>query len=149
MPELDCTVVEDVMTYRPTVVAPDDPLAHAARLFEEKGFDLLPVCLEGRLVGVLSHQDLLRACAPAVRPAGAVPVVLNDVLARPVAGCMSRQPATVEAQAPLAQVLEKFIAHGVYALPVVFGALLVGIVSRRDVVRALRMAAGTGVQVAV
>ena len=148
MPDLHRTPVADVMTYRPTVVAPDDPLGRAAALFDTYGFDLLPVCRAGWLVGVLSRQDVLRGCAQALTLGRLQAAALGSVLARPVEEFMSKSFVAVESQAPLGHVLEQMVHHGHHALPVVFGALLLGVVTRRDLLRAVRCAAGPLAQAA-
>jgi CBS domain-containing protein len=148
MGELSNMPVADVMTYRPAVIAPEEPLSRAAELFEAGGLDLLPVCREGWLVGVLSRQDILRACAAALTVGGLEGPALGGALCRPVEHFMSAPLATVESQAPLGHVLEQMVGHGYHALPVVFGALLLGIVTRRELLRAVRRAAGTNAQVA-
>ncbi|MBL8754609.1 MAG: CBS domain-containing protein [Planctomycetes bacterium] len=51
----------EIMTARPTTIAPTTPLAEAARLLRDKKFGCLPVVDHGRLVGVLTEHDILRA----------------------------------------------------------------------------------------
>lgn len=53
----------DVMTRHVVTVAPDTPLAAVARLLEEKHIKRVPVVENGRLVGIVSRADLLRALA--------------------------------------------------------------------------------------
>jgi len=61
--------VGEVMTKHPTVVDPDQDAAHAAALFVAEKIDALPVVYGGRLVGILTPTDLLRAFATAPGPA--------------------------------------------------------------------------------
>jgi acetoin utilization protein AcuB len=49
--------VEQVMRRDPPVVAPDTPLADAARLLREWNLGVLPVVQEGELVGLLTELD--------------------------------------------------------------------------------------------
>lgn len=54
--------VEEAMTPKPLTVRPDQPITDALTLFVEKKFGALPVVDEsGKLVGILSAIDLLRA----------------------------------------------------------------------------------------
>ncbi len=54
--------ISQVMTLRPTTIHPDALAAEAARIMQEKQFDNLPVVdEEGRAVGMLDIQDLIRA----------------------------------------------------------------------------------------
>ena len=54
--------LREVMTAHPTTCSPDILAAQAARLMQEREFDNLPVVdAEGRAVGVLDIQDLIKA----------------------------------------------------------------------------------------
>ena len=54
-------LVKDVMVKSVITVAPDDPIERAALLMEEHRVSGLPVVEGGRLVGILTITDLLRA----------------------------------------------------------------------------------------
>ena len=64
--------VGEVMSRPAVVVAADDPLEMAARLLEEYRIGRLPVLDHGRLVGIVTPSDLLRALAgsPSTLPKG-------------------------------------------------------------------------------
>jgi CBS domain-containing protein len=51
--------VAAAMTHDPQVVHPDTPVAQARALVVDRGFRVLPVVADGRLVGVLSRSDLV------------------------------------------------------------------------------------------
>lgn len=53
--------VEQVMTSGPATASPDMPIAEAARLMLEHRFGGLPVIADGRLVGIITQGDLLKA----------------------------------------------------------------------------------------
>ena len=55
--------VKDAMTEDPITVAPDMPLADAARQMLEHGIGCLPVLENGRLVGLLTEGDFVRIVA--------------------------------------------------------------------------------------
>jgi CBS domain-containing protein len=55
--------VRDVMHTQPLVVSPEDDLIAAAALMDDERVYELPVCQDGRLLGVLSRADVLRALA--------------------------------------------------------------------------------------
>lgn len=71
-------VVADLMTRAPTTVAERGDVADVARLFVRTSFKCLPVLRDGRLVGVVSRSDLVRALA---RPEGEVLAEVRAVLA--------------------------------------------------------------------
>ena len=54
--------VGDLMTPDPIVIGGDEPLADAARLFDQHRIHGLPVVGRGRvLIGVISQTDMIRA----------------------------------------------------------------------------------------
>lgn len=56
---------KDVMTPTVVTVAEDAPLGEIARLLEERRIKRVPVVSRGKLVGIVSRADLLRALASA------------------------------------------------------------------------------------
>lgn len=59
--------VEQVMTAHPITVSDDAPLEDVLRLMEEHKIKRLPIVHEGRLVGIISRSDLLRALVHFIR----------------------------------------------------------------------------------
>lgn len=55
--------VAKAMTKKPVTISPDTPIEEIATLMVEKGFHTLPVVEEGRLVGVVGKEDVLRTLA--------------------------------------------------------------------------------------
>ncbi|MFP4030556.1 MAG: CBS domain-containing protein [Desulfococcaceae bacterium] len=54
------TTVGEVMTPNPTTVSPSTPVNEVAALMVDRNFHTLPVVQNGRLVGVVGKEDLLR-----------------------------------------------------------------------------------------
>jgi CBS domain-containing protein len=95
--------------------------------------------VEGRrLVGVLTKLDLLKAFS--FGPGRLVPHY-REILEQTVDAFMARNPMTVSPDMPLTKVLEKIVATRYRSFPLVEGDILVGIISRENVVTALRRAA--------
>jgi CBS domain-containing protein len=130
--------VSDFMSRNGVVVSADTPLEEAQRLFERYDFNLLPVVEGRRLVGVLTKLDLLKAFT--FGPGRLVPHY-REILEQTVDAFMARNPMTVSPDMPLTKVLEKIVATRYRSFPVVEGDTLVGIISRENVVTALRRAA--------
>jgi acetoin utilization protein AcuB len=70
---LDQLSVAKVMTRTVITVGPHQPLAEAVRLMLEHKFGALPVTEHGRLVGILTETDLLRALAASLAAASGAP----------------------------------------------------------------------------
>jgi CBS domain-containing protein len=130
--------VEDVMTSEVTTTKPETPLCEVEAIFEARDFNSLPVLNEaGLLVGVVTKLDLLGAFRfneDHMFPPYA------DIMKTPVGEVMTRDPKTVTPRTRLTGVLEKLVESAVKSFPVVDGHELVGVVSREDVLGALRRA---------
>ncbi|RLC48436.1 MAG: hypothetical protein DRH70_01070 [Candidatus Coatesbacteria bacterium] len=59
--------VEDIMTKRVIVVGEDTAVTDLASLMADKGIHRVPVVRDGKLVGIVSALDLLKAIADALR----------------------------------------------------------------------------------
>jgi acetoin utilization protein AcuB len=58
---LDNIRVKDAMTWGVVTTHPEAPLGHAALIMFERRIGSLPVVTDGRLVGMLTERDVLRA----------------------------------------------------------------------------------------
>lgn len=118
--------VRDVMSSPAVSVRPRTPAGRAAALLVEHGFTAAPVLdAEGRLRGIATEADLLRG-----RLSGDGPDPL-------VADVMTPCPATVGPDTALADVAALMLGTGARSVPVLEGGRLVGVVTRRDVLRAV------------
>src|SRR5438876_2773614 len=131
--------VADAMTYRPLTVSPGTPLAEVEALFERHDFNSLPVVSrDGILLGVVTKLDFLKAFA--FTPQEMVPHY-DEIMRRPAESVMTGNPVTVRPHMALTRLLQLMVDARYRSVPVTIGALLIGIVARQDVVRALRRAA--------
>jgi CBS domain-containing protein len=135
---LDYTV-EDAMTSKPVSVSPSTTLARVEKLLERNRWNALPVVDEGRLAGVVTSLDLLKAFR--FTPDRLFPPY-KQIMTRAVREVMRENPATVSPRMPLPRVLERMVRTRNKSFPVVEDGKLVGIVTRDDVMRALRRAVG-------
>jgi len=131
-------VVRDVMTSKPVSIRPETTLREVERIFEEHGFNGLPVLDgNGTLVGLVTKLDFLKAFS--FSPDSIVPHY-DEILGRSAESAMTREPETVEPTLPLTRVLERMVATRLRSFPVVEGDRLVGMVAREDVMAAVRRA---------
>jgi CBS domain-containing protein len=85
----------DVMTAELLTVAEDATAGHAARLLEERKVRRLPVLRDGRLVGVVSRSDLLRALL--IPAPGGLAATATDEAIRAAIALRMRQEAWASA----------------------------------------------------
>ena len=128
----------EIMTKRVVTVELDDSLATVKQIFDSLRFHhLLVIGSDKKLCGVISDRDLLRAISPYV---GTVSENARDsaTLKKRAHQIMTRSPVTLGAHASVADAVQLFLNHRVSCIPVVDeGSRAVGIVSWRDILRAL------------
>ena len=118
-------LVKDAMTSPAVTVQPGTALKEAIRLLEEHEITAMPVVdARGQIVGVLSEADVIED----VLQEGRSPLVVD---------VMSRRAVTVSPDDRLHDAADLLVSTGVKCLPVVEGSRVVGVVSRRDIVRIL------------
>jgi CBS domain-containing protein len=126
---LRSVLVKDHMTRNVVTLSPDMEIARAAQFLITHHISGAPVLDEhGRLVGILTERDCMEKAMQA------------DYHAQPgglVKDCMSPDPEFVTPQQSILTLAEKFINGRFHRYPVMDEGRLVGIISRRDVMRAL------------
>jgi len=130
--------VKDIMTTPVQVVRQDARVEAAADLLAAHRVTALPVVnADGSLVGMVSEGDLLWHRVPADPTAHALRDLEQAPTPRPstVHQIMSARPITTTADADVADVADLMLHHDVRSVPVVDGRRVVGIVSRRDILR--------------
>lgn len=133
---LETIQVAEVMTDPLVVAAPDETLVAVEGRLNEHHSHGAPVVADGRLVGVITISDIVRASSAD-----------GEGL---VGDAMTPRPVTVTASAPVSRALERMAALGVGRLPVVAEHdpdRLVGLFRREDVVRAYHEALTTATDV--
>jgi CBS domain-containing protein len=123
--------VGDVMQRRVTVVNEEDTLALARQLMRWTEIRHLPVIQTGtgRVIGVLSDRELVRAAVEAE----ATPLAMN----RPVRELMATPVEHIHPNAELADAAADMTVKKLGCLPVLDAGQLVGIITRADVLSVL------------
>ena len=114
--------VGEIMSRDLLDVEPGLPLEEAARRMNERRVGAALVLSEGRITGILTERDVLRAVA-----AGRVGTTVADWL--------TAHPETIEPSDTTGHAAALMIHGGFRHLPVVDGGRAVGILSIRDLVR--------------
>ena len=134
---LECTVSQ-YMTRSVKTVTRQITLRELEALFEQHDFNAFPVVEEGKMVGIITKFDFLRAFIFTTRQ---VVPHYSDLMSHLVGDAMTEPVVHVEPTAPLTRVLQLMVNLKARSFPVVdANGQLVGIISRDDVMRALRAA---------
>jgi len=136
-------LASDIMTRTLVTVTATTTVPDAATLLASRGFTALPVVDDDRaLIGLLTEIDILRDRFPhdprfyCSDEAGIAPPARRQPAAT-VGGVMTAPAPSVRAGADVVDVVAIMRADGLRSMPVVDGPRLVGIVTRRDLVRTL------------
>lgn len=129
-------LVRDWMSPDPVTIDPHTTLPEAHRLMKECAVRRLPVIADGRLVGIVTLDDVreaspTRTCALSIYE-------LNYALAHlTVEQIMTRDPITVAPDFSVQAAAHLMLEHKVGGLPVMDGDRLVGIITESDIFRLL------------
>lgn len=131
--------IQSIMSRRVVTVELDDSLEVVKQIFDQMKFHhLLVVDEEGKLCGVISDRDLLRAVSPFI---GSLSEQSRDLatLRKRVHQIMSRKPVTLGPEQGLEEATRALLEHRVSCLPIVDRAFRpIGIVSWRDLLKHLK-----------
>ncbi len=142
----------DVMTVRVVTIEPDATVQAAAKLMIERGVSALPVVdKSGRLVGIISEGDLIRRAETGTERksswwltfvSGTEQLAYDFVKAHgtKVSDVMSKEVVVAKPDTPLRDIARLLEDNRIKRVPVVEGDLVVGIVSRANLLQALASA---------
>jgi CBS domain-containing protein len=125
------------MTSKVTSVTRTCTLGELESLFAKYDFETLPVVEDDRLLGIVTKFDFLRAFAFTT---GQLLPSYDEQMKKTVGAVMTEGVVHVEPDAPLTRVLQMMVNHRIRSFPVVDDGKLVGMISRGDVMRALKQA---------
>lgn len=128
--------VADWMTKQVVTIGPDESVSHAMHLMKERKIKHLPVVRGGEVVGVISDRDI-KAFAPSKATSLDV-YEINYLLAKAVVkDAMGAKLTTTTPDTPVEEAALVMLDGDIGCLPVLEGAVLVGIISDRDIFRSL------------
>jgi sulfide:quinone oxidoreductase len=131
-PEEGATVA-DAMSSHPLVVAPEDTLAELAEQMREQRAGSALVADHGRLIGMITSHDLLRAIASRVHP--------SDARARE---WMTAEPVSTTPTAEIESAITLMTQYEVNQLPVVEDERPMGLLGLRQALQQARGRTGIG-----
>lgn len=147
----------DIMTRDVVTARKGTSIEEAMRIMAENKISGLPVVdTDGSLVGIITESDVLlkgihlpsemRGSSPglfALKPDG-----IDEAYRRAQSECvedaMTRKVIVYEEDSLVVDIARAMVEHAINRVPIVDGRRLVGIVSRRDVIRAMAHAAANG-----
>jgi len=114
-------MTEDIVT-----IPPEAKIKEAIELLLKLGISGLPVCSEeGQLVGVITEYALLAIAYD------------NKIQSETVAQHMTTEVLSIDVDDPVSKAADLCIVHRVRRVPVLQDGQLVGLISRRDVLKSL------------
>ena len=118
--------VGELMSQPTCLVDPESTLAEATTMMGERGVGSALVMEAEHLSGILTERDIVRAMSTA-----------HDAPARPVVEWMTKRPTTATPDTPVREALRIMVDGGFRHLPVTDGEKVVGVLSMRDIAKAL------------
>jgi CBS domain-containing protein len=118
--------VGELMSKPVCSVDPESSLAEASTVMGERHVGSALVLEGGRLIGILTERDVVRAMSSSF-----------DAPNRPVIEWMTKRPTTIGADTPVKEALRIMVEGGFRHLPVMESEEVAGMLSMRDIARAL------------
>ena len=118
--------VAELMSNPTCFVDPETTLAEATTMMGEQRVGSALVMEDDRLAGILTERDIVRAMSTA-----------HDAPARPVVEWMTKRPTTTSPDTPVREALRIMVDGGFRHLPVTDDDKVVGVLSMRDIAKAL------------
>jgi len=112
--------IREVMTPNPRCVSPDDSIQSAAQIMRDEDTGAVPICDNGRAVGIVTDRDIV------------IRAIADGQPNRPVRDIATRDVISVSPDTSTREAAELMSEYQVRRLPVVDGDRLVGIVSLGD-----------------
>jgi acetoin utilization protein AcuB len=124
--------VKDRMSSNLVTTTESTPIVEAGEVMRKNGFARMPVVRDGKLVGIITREDLLK-----VSPSAATTLSvweLNYVLSKlTVKDAMTQDPVTIGSEATIEEAALLMRTRDIGALPVVDGDRLVGLITESDI----------------
>jgi CBS domain-containing protein len=130
---MDPILVHDVMEEKVVTISVGDRLSTVEDIMTLGGVRHMPVVRAGRLVGVVSERDLLRASLSSLDPRRQERRAFLEAI--DISQVMSAPPVIVDADAPVEKAARIMADSKIGCLPVMRGEELVGLLTETDLLR--------------
>lgn len=124
--------VRNKMTANPFTISPDQTIPEAHEIMEKHGVKRLPVMKNGKLVGIVSKEDILRA-SPSKATAFSIGEITYLLSKTKISQIMSKNLVTISSNALLEEAATLMRDNEISFLPVVDNNKLVGIITETDI----------------
>jgi acetoin utilization protein AcuB len=129
-------IIKDWMTSDPVTVTSSTTLPEAFWLMVENDIRRLLVVDKGRLVGIVTMDDLRGSFHMEIIAIN--PLKVNEILSKmPIGQLMSKDPITIAPTANVVEAARKMLEHKISTLPVMDSGNVVGIITESDLFRVL------------
>ena len=134
----DKTPLGDIMKKMVHTVSPEDRVVHARRKMIDADIARLPVVNNGLLIGIISDIDIAHAFDKIKKgfPLGKQKHQLEELLINDV---MSSPVITITADKTVEDAAKKMIDHHVGCLPIMQNEKILGLVTRTDLLRTIKI----------
>lgn len=128
--------ISEIMTKKLIVVSPTQTLYDAKKLFHRHNIRHLPVVEKGKLIGMLSYNDLLRiSFSDLDENDDSILPVIYEMYSIPQ--IMTKIPVFIEVSSTVRDAAEILSHQSFHSLPVLDQGKLVGMVTTTDIIRYL------------
>ena len=119
----------DIMTRSLITVSPEDEITDVIKIFISNQISGAPVLSDGKLVGIISEKDIMKVLT--------VESYFNLPESGRVEKFMSKKLTTIPSDMDLYSIANVFLANHYRRLPVVDDGNIVGLISRRNILKAI------------
>jgi CBS domain-containing protein len=131
--------VHECMTKGVRTAPPSMTIERASKEMISKGFRRLPVVEDNILIGIVTASDIVRYLSTGEAFSKLVTGNVQEALNVPISHIMSRNVVFTSSDVDLAKVARIMIKNDLGALPVIDGDDLVGIITERDFIKAMKV----------
>ncbi len=124
--------VKNKMTTNPFIISPDHTIPDAHEIMTQHNIRRLPVMKNGKLVGIVSREDIERA-SPSKATTFSMGEITYLLAKTKISMIMTKNPVTISQNALLEEAALLMRDNGISFLPVLDDSRLVGIITESDI----------------